>query len=783
MSFNFFEADQKVPKIEDMFSLDCVVDETTLRTKNGEYVKVIGLEGLDYVSKGEDEIDFMRQARQLFFKHLSKEHFVTIHTFKELHKQTPSISNFPSPIISELEKKHNNKFKESYRIKHYIVMRTRSGKINASILGSTKTEDAAVQKRFEELNDLGKKTLVELAVWKPDFLTYDKAKQESSLLSFFSQLLKGSKSEVFTNAHELGAYIGGSDIEFPRPEKGTGFENYMVYNDGQERVYSTWLSILAYPDASTSKILSMLYSLSYNLHTRQSFSPTTKDKALSIIDKRIATTFGFTKYGGEAIDQLTFAAEETEAGNISWGTHGFTVQILSTNKDELDDAAREVKNVLLSGFKVESVRETIHTEALFWANFPDLEHLNVRSKKNMVTNETVADFVTFQADDLGSESCSWGNAPVCHFKTVSGADHGFIFHKSPRQEENGNTIIIGGSGSGKTTLISFLLSQATKFQRNGAKFKVLAFDKSNGLEVPFKLFDCTYTDFDEKCELNPFHLPDNGNNRAFLTSWLKNCTSKNDDESIELISQAIDTAYQLNKKDRKLAALADEFGLKRKGNIRASIDKWLPGGAYGDYFNGDTDALNFDSQMVGFDMTTLLNIPEILGAVTEYVFHGFQTEVSENPCPNAVFFDELVKFLDSPIGHMIPKWPQEIRKLDGIFIGAIQELKVLTNHKYGTELLDNCGTFILYPNPSAEREHYIDALGLSESEFKWIRTPSHYHAMVKRKDGRSTILNVDLSDLGGNLKVLSSARREVSRLRNCIEDGGDWKEKYIGNER
>jgi type IV secretion/conjugal transfer VirB4 family ATPase len=394
-----------------------------------------------------------------------------------------------------------------------------------------------------------------------------------------------------------------------------------------------------------------------------------------------------------------------------------------------------------------------------------------------LTSENAAHLASFATVGEGLDTCSWGDAPVTSFKTLSGSEYGFTFHSSPTSKAPGHTLILGGTNSGKTTLISFLLSQCFKYPN----FRVLAFDRLHGLEVTTRMHDGIYIDVVDGVSINPVMLPNDAETKAFLSSWFQVLTGKTDDAATDAIGHAIDQLFTLDPKERSLPNIADAFGLNQQGTMRRSMERWLTG-PLSHFFTGKDDLLDFSRPLVTFDMTTLLDLPEVLAPLAYYLFHKLLVS-SRDKGGYIVFVDELPKYLASPVfAPKIEMLLQEIRKTDGAFVGAAQSADSILNSPSAAKFLTNIETYIFYPDPRASKAHYIDALGLNESEFHWLTAGNKpREALIKRKSGESTIVNVDLLPLGHYLKAFDSSVDAVSHAKQLMEAHGDaWKTAFLG---
>lgn len=565
----------------------------------------------------------------------------------------------------------------------------------------------------------------------------------------------------------LDDILAGAAVKWPAMKK------YQVY-DGVKTRYSSWFHIKAPATTTSHKFLESLFKSNHEFAVYQTMSTFEKSSALAFIEDKKKSVSTFAKSPEIILSELMELSQRVQADNLSMIRHRWAVEVFGESLEELEKAANELRNVIEShGYRL--ARETVNQEALFWSRFPEFQSYNCRQR--FMTSENAAHFATFSTAGEGFDRCSWGSWPVTRFKTETGSEFSFIFHQGPEKTVLGNTLVIGGTGSGKTTLTSFLLSQCFKFKN----FKVLAFDRLRGMKI-FTLFhDGKYEDFSGSIEINPLQLDDTAENRAFLHQWFQVLTGKTDDNSGDVIGRAIMQAFELDKRERTVENIADAFGLANEGSVRKALSKWLPGGAFEGFFNGRRDALDFDNPLLVFNMTSLLDTPDVLGPMAYYLFHKLFLKARDDG-GYAVFVDELGKYLKSDLfAPKIEMMLEEIRKTDGVFIGAIQEAGTVLDHKIAPKIKNNIATFLLFPEPRADRRHYVDQLGLNETEFDWIKTPHPRQVLVKRKEGESVVLSVDLEPLGKYLRIFDSSSDSVARMNALRSETNAWKTDFINS--
>src|SRR5690606_13416916 len=151
------------------------------------------------------------------------------------------------------------------------------------------------------------------------------------------------------------------------------------------------------------------------------------------------------------------------------------------------------------------------------------------------------------------------------------------------------------------------------------------------------------------------------------------------------------------------------------------------------------------------DMTSMLDLRDVLAPFALYLFHKMTVQARQDGgC--AVFVDELPSYLPNEcIASKIHMMLQEIPKHDSGCIGSAWSMDAVLKSASVDKFLANIETYILYPEPRARREHYSsegDGLRLNDQEFNWLTTNHRpREVLIKRKNGESTVLNVDLASL------------------------------------
>lgn len=761
-----------LPSLTDMFPLLYIKGDHTVVAKDGTFSAILELQGLDYSGMKSNHYDLLFNVRKRLFEKESPFYRIDVVSKKNRVSAKDKINtDVENPILHMLKKTWREKFDVLYRSKHYIVISVNNASIMSKV-GAIITDDYKIDKA-DELWRLIQEITSDLQEYTPVLLKTDK------LSSFYATQLNGR--ETYLNARVWDQPLSNQPVKF------NAGNNYCTYGLHGDTVYSGWLSISRYSEEITRHTLERIFKLPYRFNIYQSFKTYQKSQALGKFEQRAKEVMNWGDDNDFFVEQLVEFSDKISADKVSLVSHCFAIEVLADSPEELNNTIRLISNAITSDGQMQLYRETRNIESLFWSRFPTMQGFNLR--KRDLSSENAAHLATFNCVGEGFDSCGFGDRPVTLFKTEEGGQFSFTFHQSGEQKPDvlGHTLVIGGTGTGKTTFISFLIANCLDYD----DFKAICFDRHGGLKVFTDMFDGDYLDFPDDVEMNPFQMPDSSVNRMFLFQWLKRLggIKESDNKWNSDLNDLISMNYQLDKKDRNFENIAIGFGVEGS-ELYQLFEQWLPDGARGDFFNGSRDSLNFDKDIVTFDATYILDQPEILPKITDYVFHQMISKVSREVTPHIVFFDESPRYFLDPIfaGKMLESLA-EIRKKAGVCVLAAQNPTQLINLENGNgeKVINALANIICYPNPSATKEEYCDFLGFNETELEWIKTTSvsDYKIIVKnRATDSSVILDVGLAGLKTNnynlLKCFDSSSSAVNRLKDFKKsDPINYKLKFL----
>jgi type IV secretion/conjugal transfer VirB4 family ATPase len=730
----------KYPMLKDYVPFIEYYGDNTLITKGGNLVQVISLTGNNYDTASSDVFMADFNHRVSLFENLEGDIDLVSYAIKERIEFTRDMPN----LIGDVESSH------AYKICNYLVVST-------AIKNNNKIQ------AIDKLNNFANKITSLYEHFDAHRLNLE------LLINFWYYIINGNNIEYkIKDKSCLNNIIANSDVMIE--------DGYIKTNR-----YMSFMTIKNW--SNNSMDISDIWRLDFSFSLSVRFAPTKIEEVImNLRRKRLSSLL--SHFGGKS-HQTNEAGLLVESGEEKIISSDLIITIYGDDIDELSHN-REVMRGFFGRKGIILYHENINQPFCYFGQLPDYYILrNYRTQMLSVRN--LSDLVSFVGASKGISKNSFGNSPVCQFLTPNKTIYNFHFHISDRAEALGHTLIVGGTGSGKTTTTMYMLLQCLKYEN----MKILAFDSGNGFKIPFKAFNGDYLDLDnhDNVSLNPLLLQETSNNKVFLKKWFELLSGGVEDNEIKIIEDVIEYIF-IAQKMGKIPTINNSvgnFGLrdanKGKASIALKLSKWFRGGVYENIFNHERDSLSFSSSLVGFNMGKVINNPELLPVVTSYIFHSFMEHVGVRGLPHICFIDEMSKYLTNPIfARLILENFQELRKRNGVMIGAVQNPSDLSETEIGQKLINNAGNYLLFPcQTMSQAKHYRDAFSLNDREMNFIFNSSNKREILwKPKDSQSVILDVDLSFMGDKLKLLSSSARDINLVAELEkEHKDDWVRHYV----
>jgi type IV secretion system protein VirB4 len=469
------------------------------------------------------------------------------------------------------------------------------------------------------------------------------------------------------------------------------------------------------------------------------------------------------------IDGLSDALDDLVSNRFVLGEHQASVLVYGDTPAALADHLSKARAHLAdSGLVV--AREDLGLEAAFWSQFPG--GFARRTRPAAITSRNFAALAPFHAYPVGKPHGNhWGPA-VATLRTTAGSPFYFNFHVG----DLGHTFICGPSGSGKTVVQNFMLAQLERFDA-----QQLFIDKDPGAEIFVRACGGTYLALRNGVPTGfaPFKaLEPSPANRAFLSRLVRTLVARpNETLSVpeaRAIDEAVAALEALPRERRSLSALRSLLGQSDVGGVGARLERWIRGGPLGWALDGDDDALSLDARFAGFDMTDVLDHPEVRTPMMLYLFHRIAQRVDGRRL--VLDIDEFWKVLgDAAFTDLAQDGLKTWRKQNALMVFGTQSPADALLSPIAHTILEQCATKIFLPNAHGQARDYVEGFGLSEEEFRLIRdelTPESHRFLVKQGHD-SVVVELDLKGLDDALAVLSGRSETVAMLDRLRAETGD----------
>jgi type IV secretion system protein VirB4 len=786
---SWFKSEQRVG---DRLPYDRLIDERTIRLRDGSLMQVVHLEGFAFETADTEEVNHRQAIRAAALRAIGHSRFVLYHHIFRRKVSVTQAASFDNPVAGHIHALWQQKLSSKSLFVNdlflTIVRRNPRGKVGLAdflsrALGQGMGENAEAAQDARDLKEISSATdglMAALSAYGPRVLgSYDTPQGRcSEPLELLSALYNGEMKPTLRpqnlGGDDIGHYIPYRRISF-------GLEAYEQSNVADGKDYSTILSLKDYPPQATPGMVDAILRLPYEMLLTESFAFVDRQIGLERIDLAVRRLRAADDEAMSLRAGLMAAKDDLTTGVFALGEHHLSLTLRAKSLSALDQAAALGLSALADLGAV-AVREDINLEPAFWAQFPGNEAYIAR--RGLISTGAYASFASLHGFPIGSpHSNHWGQA-VSVFETSSGTPYYFNFHKA----DLGNFTVIGPSGSGKTVVLNFLAAQSQKFNP-----RTVLFDKDRGSEIFVRAIGGHYAVIKpgEVTGFNPLQLPDTPTNRAFLRGFITQLVTRPEApllaEEEAIIAEAIEGNYAQEPRFRRLRYLRELLGGVRRpmhGDLAARLAPWCGQGDYAWLFDGEDDHLDMAERTLGFDMTQILNEPALRTPCMMYLFHRVEERLDGTP--TLIIIDEGWKALDDEVfSAAIRNWMKTLRKRNAILGFGTQSASDALESRISSAIIEQSATQIFMPNPRAQEDDYGKGFGLTAHEIDLIRNiPNHAHAFLVKHGNHSVVARLDLSSQPELLTLLSgreSSVRQLEALRGSLgEAPSKWWEAMFG---
>jgi type IV secretion system protein VirB4 len=544
------------------------------------------------------------------------------------------------------------------------------------------------------------------------------------------------------------------------------------------------LSVREYPAYTGPGSIDNLLAVPHEFIVTQSFGIVDRAEALStinLIDRQVDMS---DEAGTIVAEHLAEARDELLGSDALYGEHHMSVFCLGRTMANLQACVTAVGGALTDRSMLWT-REDLNCEPAFWAMLPG--NFGYIARKSLISSKNLAGFISMHNYASGRQSGGHWGMPISILETSSQTAYFYNHHV----RDIGNFTVVGPTGSGKTVFMSFISAQTLRIQ---PRPKLVYIDKDRGAEIFIRAMGGQYEVLTpgEPTGFNPLMLPDNGSNREFLFqlfSFMLKPPSLHETLSAseqQVIRNAVNTVLAGGPEGRTLPEFATLLRgrlRQNEGDLMARLSSWVAPEQKGWLFNNREDNFSVTS-IFGFDMTRVLDLPDIRTAALMYIFHRVEELFTGDPV--MIFVDEAWKMLEDPeFAYFIKDKLKTIRKRNGIVGLGTQTAKDIVKSPDANTIIEQSLTNIFFPNAKADDESYSEAFRLSRREVAWIRenVPEGRQFLIKSGQD-SVIARLDLSSMPDLIRVLSGRTETIAECAALRERHGDnpagWLPQFLG---
>lgn len=796
---------KKEAQLSDLFPITHLNSPSVFESKDGFLGSVIRVEGVPFEVVSPSTLNHQAQLLHHALTALDEHFLVYITT----HRQTADCQlngTFQSAFAQMLDARYHDRFKDRplYKNSVYvtIVLKGDTSDKHVSLLtwanrvfNKRNRESCKLQRarQMDKLTRVVEQVKANVSAFLPTILgEQDEQAGFSELLCFLSLVVNAGlplsfqspvsmpsigrsvrdacvKDTLYPEGH-LGHYVGRFQVLFGECIQFQG-------NTGSQTRFASLLSLKKYPLDSTNVTLDVLLSLECEYISTHTFAPLSCNNSLKAILHRRGKLVSAEDKAISQQEALSELEDELASEQVRLGLHHHTIMILADTRTELDDKIRQATQRYAS-VGVVVVNETLNLEPAFWSQIPGNHAFITRA--SFITSKNFVDFCSLHNSSSNDKHRNHLKGAVTLLETPLKTPVHFHYHAkgSDTNPGNGHTAIFAGSDSGKTTLVNFLDAQMGRFnarsfyldRNQSSRIYILASDKSCYLTISPK----------NPVMMNPFSLPDTPENRVFLTTWLASLLMEHNETSLDAsvlktVNDCVAYAYEhLSFENRTLRQVCRYLPINFPK--RDALDQWLKSdgrqadGALHWLFDNDSDALSFEFDKVGFDVTFLMDKLKDHQSTPVFMYLVHRMEQALDGRLTSIIMDEAWQVLRSPFWiELLQRWLPTIRKANGHFIFMTQSPKTLIQSPVACTILDNIHTVIAFPNPNADRETYINHLSLTETQFEFIKeTSTHTRLFLCKQDQTAQVCRLDLSSVPDLIRVLSANETSNQVLDDLI---------------
>jgi len=782
------------------------VSTHVVKTTFGDYMQVFRLSGASFESADDEQLNTWHERLNVLWRNIASPN-VSLWTHIIRRRERCVLTGGSATGFAEmLAVKYCERLasetlmvNELYLALIYRPVATAATGLAARLLSKTQTEGPQLElsDALDACAKLAQTLCTSLARYEPELLGAYRSGNAwcSSLLEYLGSLVNGEWQRMPIPRASLNEALATTRLLF-------GAEAIEYRTPTGTRVGAI-LGIKEYPTPTVVGMYDRLLSAPFPLVLTQSFTFLSKATSQGLLQRQFHRLGNAGDFAVSQAVELKSALDALTSNEFVMGDHHFCLQVLADIGDDEGDVSGSgrlkalnahvaLARTYLADTGMTVAREDLALEAAFWAQLPG--NFAMRPRKAPITSRNFAAMMPFHNYPSGRATGNhWGDA-LALLASSAHSPYYFSLHASDpndpdggSRKDTGHTFICGPTGSGKTVFIGFLLAM---LHRQGATQVV--FDKDRGLEILVRALGGQYLQLRSGVStgFNPLQLPPTPEHFEFQKTWLQSLACPvgypqlTVRESADL-DQALRGTLALNTSARRLSRLIEFLDTTDAEGLFARLVRWceVTDGDYAWVFDNPEDRFVHalpEQVVMGFDVTEFLGNDLTRPPVTLYLFHLVRQLLDGRRL--VCWMDEFWRLLADPAFESFAKdGPKTWRKLNGVMCLATQSAGDVLDSPISRTIIEQTPTKVFFPNSDANREDYIDGLGLSEREFRLLKErlePGSRMFLIKQGH-HSVVCSLDLHNFAAELNVISGRASHVDRLHRIMSEHGSDPSQWL----
>ncbi len=735
----------------------CLVDPSTIATKDAELLQTIKITGLNYDKQAHG--DLRSAIRRAIREAIPDERYaIWLHTLRR-KQSSASHAHFPDSFSGKIDEAWRATQSSAIAYTNELYVSVVLASESTSLKNFDVFKSSLLPKRdrlertealLERLRELNQTSQAMLSILRPfgarlmttverDGIFY------SEQVEFIEKLINLEERPMPVSERDLSMVLTSGEITF-------GFNAMEVRTGAGVRRFAAILTLKEYKE-STLKGIDQFLEIPCELIVSQCFDFTAAAKAQEDYEKQAR----YLRYSGDRelskwieIDRLM---NDAEAHSLkAFGQQQTTLFLIAPSVNQLESSVRLVQRAL-NKLGLIVVREDLRFEECYWSQLPG--NFTFISRQQPVDTEHLAGFVNLQAAPMGNATGSPWGAPVTLFNTVQQAPYYFNFHR----QQSAHTLILGKPHQGRTTFTHFLLSQTRKLPVSiwylDVRGRGAAWMKAIGGQV--------LTPGTAECKLNPLHMAETPANREFLALWLSTLIDPSGRQlnrtTLTYFQAVVDQVLTLPVAQRRISTL---IAIIRQDDalLAKALEPFASGNAYGELFDMPED--NFSvSKLCNWQLGAWMKEPTTRIPLTGYLLH--RLTASLNGSPTMLVLDEGFDILDTPLfSARIGPWLDYLSQNNAGTMVVTGNIEDAALRPYANLLAQRVATIFALPDANPE-SGYSAGFGFGPEEIATLAYMKPLEYQVLQKRGTETVvIRVPLQSAPGNLLSVLSGHTPAS---------------------